>query len=253
MMGTIYTAQNRKIIQMAIGELGLKNMVKNGARLTICLTVPLTILECTLKDHTTMSQIIGHVATDLIKVGIRSLISAMAGLAVGSFVTVAAVPIFVTILCGVVIGAGLEAIDTQYGLTDKQVAVIEKHCEELEQKAGGILHDADSIEFNNRVGFLFIGVGLPIAHLFSIFSNFYPKVVERKSALFNYSFFILLIVLMASAFLIAARVQAFVEQTGYLRCAEADHQLTFSTGLVYTRNDGICGQLIEEKFTSQRY
>jgi hypothetical protein len=33
--GTIYTANNRKIIQMAIGELGLKNMVKNGARLTI--------------------------------------------------------------------------------------------------------------------------------------------------------------------------------------------------------------------------
>lgn len=59
--GTIYTAKNRKIIQMAIGELGLKNMVKNGARLTIYLTVPLTILECILRDQATLSQIIGHV------------------------------------------------------------------------------------------------------------------------------------------------------------------------------------------------
>jgi hypothetical protein len=51
--GTTYTAKNRKIIQMAIGELGIKNMVKNGGRLTIFLTVPLTILECFLRDKVT--------------------------------------------------------------------------------------------------------------------------------------------------------------------------------------------------------
>jgi hypothetical protein len=141
--GTIYTANNRKIIQMAIGELGLKNMVKNGARLTICLTVPLTILECILRDHTTMSQIIGHVASDLIKVGISSLISAIVGLAVGSVTTVAVFPIAVTILCGAIIGMGLEAIDKHYGLTDKLVAVLEKYSEKLEERAGGILHDAE--------------------------------------------------------------------------------------------------------------
>jgi len=124
--GTIYSANNRKIIQMAIGEMGLKNMVKNGARLTICLTVPLTILECILRDQATMSQVIGHVYSDLIKVGISSLISAMAGLAVGSVLTVAALPIIVTIGVGILTGWALEAIDTRYGLTDKLVWAMEE-------------------------------------------------------------------------------------------------------------------------------
>ncbi len=141
--GTIYTARNRKIIQMAIGEMGLKNMVKNGARLTICLTVPLTILECILRDHATMSQVIGHVASDLIKVGISSLISAIAGMVVGSFTTIAIFPIIAVIALGVFTGIVLESIDTQYGLTDKLVAAIEKCRDEVEQKAGSLLHDAE--------------------------------------------------------------------------------------------------------------
>jgi hypothetical protein len=124
--GTIYTVNNRKIIQMAIGEMGIKNMVKSGARLTICLTVPLTILECFLKDQTTMSQVIGHVSSDLIKVGISSIIATISGMAVGSVFTVAALPIAVTIGVGIIAGWAVEAIDTHYGLTDKLVAALEK-------------------------------------------------------------------------------------------------------------------------------
>jgi uncharacterized membrane protein len=101
-------------------------MVKSGARLTIFLTVPLTILECILKDQTTMTQIIGHVYSDLIKVGISSLIAAIAGIAVGSVVTFAAAPIIVAIAVGVVAGLALEAIDKHYGLTDKLVAAMEE-------------------------------------------------------------------------------------------------------------------------------
>ncbi len=141
--GTIYTARNRKIIQMTIGEMGLKNMVKNGARLTICLAVPLTILECILRDHVTMSQAIGHVASDLIKVGISALISAIAGLMVGAFTTVAVVPIAVTIVVGIFTGLAVGAIVNHYGLTDKLVAALEKYSDELEQKAGSLLHDAE--------------------------------------------------------------------------------------------------------------
>jgi hypothetical protein len=124
--GTIYTANNRKIIEMAIGEMGIKDMVKRGARLTIYLTVAFTILECILKDQRTMTQIVGHVSTDLIKVGISSLISAMAGIAVGSVVTVAAAPIIVAIGVGIATGLALEAIDTHYGLTDKLIAAMDK-------------------------------------------------------------------------------------------------------------------------------
>lgn len=50
----------------------------------------------------------------------------MAGLVVGSCITVATAPIIVTIICGVFVGMGLEAIDKHYGLTDKLVAALEK-------------------------------------------------------------------------------------------------------------------------------
>jgi hypothetical protein len=128
---------------MAIGSLGITNMVKRGARLTIYLTVPLTILECILRDQATMASLIGHVASDLIKVGISSLISAMAGLVVGSLVTVAAAPIFAVIAAGVFTGIVLETIDQQYGLTDKLVAVLEKYSDKMEQAAGRMLYDAE--------------------------------------------------------------------------------------------------------------
>ncbi len=128
---------------MAIGEMGIKGMVKSGARLTICLTVSLTILECILNDQTTMSQVIGHVASDLIKVGISALLSSLVGIAVGSVITVAVVPIFVTIFMGVIVGGALERIDSQYGLTDKLVAVLEKYSNELEQKVGRTLHESE--------------------------------------------------------------------------------------------------------------
>jgi hypothetical protein len=119
--------------------------------------------------------------------------------------------------------------------------------------ATSIVNYADSIEFNSRVGFLFIGVGLPIAHLFVILSYFFPKVIERKNVLFNYSFFILLIVLLASGFFTSARVRTYVERAGYLRCPQAEHQLSFSTGFVYTKDDAICSRLIEEESKPRRY
>jgi hypothetical protein len=131
--GTLYTANNRKIIQMAIGEMGIINMVKKGARLTICLTVSLTILECILKDQITMSQIIGHVSSDLIKIGISSLLSVLAGLVVGSVFTVAALPIIVTIGVGIFTGWAVETIDKHYGLTDKLVAALEKLGDQINE------------------------------------------------------------------------------------------------------------------------
>jgi hypothetical protein len=148
--GTIYSAKNRKIIQMAIGSLGIKNSVKSGARLTIYLTGPLTILEWFLKDQHTMSVLIGNVAMDLAKIGIGAIMSAIAGLGIGAMVSSAATPIFVTIVAGVFTGILLEEIDTQYGLTAKLVAVIEEYSqaaakkkEALELKLGRGLYEAE--------------------------------------------------------------------------------------------------------------
>jgi hypothetical protein len=123
----------------------------------------------------------------------------------------------------------------------------------INQVVVNITHAADSVEFNNRIGFLCFGVALPITHLFLIYEYFWPKVVKKKTILFNWSFFILLIVLFASGFFISSRVRTYVERAGYMRCPQADHRLSFSTGLVYTKDAAICSRLIEEKRKPRRY
>jgi hypothetical protein len=115
-----------------------------------------------------------------------------------------------------------------------------------------IAHSADSVEFNNRVGFFFIGVLMPMAHLFAIYEYFWPKSVKKRMALFNWSAVILLIVLFASAFFISARLGTYVEQAGYLYCHPADKSMTFCTYLVYTKNEATCRRLVEEKRKPRR-
>ncbi|MBT8338795.1 MAG: hypothetical protein KJP07_02165 [Desulfatitalea sp.] len=124
--GTIYLAKNRKIITMAIGALGIKHMVRSGAILTICITVPLTILECFLEDRATMTDLIGNVYSDLAKVGIQSIIAAIAGLAIGAYTSIAWIPIGLSIGIGVIFGLALEGLDTKYQLTDRLVDVLEE-------------------------------------------------------------------------------------------------------------------------------
>ncbi len=133
--GTIYLANNRKIIKMAIGSLGIKNMVKNGGMLTICITVPLTVLECFLRDPYSLSAFAGNLASDLMKIGISSIVGAIAGLLAGSFITVAAIPIAVTIAVSVGTGFLLESMDEHYGLTDRLITTLEDMGSEIKKMA----------------------------------------------------------------------------------------------------------------------
>jgi hypothetical protein len=124
---------------------------------------------------------------------------------------------------------------------------------EINQVIANIAHSADSVEFNHRVGFFFIGVLVPMAHLLGICEYFWPKVIKKRMAWFNWSVLILLIVLFASGFFISARVRTYVERAGYLHCSQADNSMTFSVYLVFTKNDIVCNQLIEDKRKPRRY
>ena len=119
--------------------------------------------------------------------------------------------------------------------------------DEINHVVINIAHSADSVEFNNRVGFFFIGILMPTVHLFAIYEHLFPKSVEKRMALFNWSALILLIVLFASAFFISARLRTYVERAGYLYCHPADKSMTFCTYLVYTKDAAICRRLVEEK------
>jgi hypothetical protein len=122
--GTRYSLDHHKVVQMGIGKLGIKNIVKSGARLTIYITVPLTILECILKDEVTMSQLLGKVTADLLKICISALIGII-GLAIVGSTSAVSMPLFAVIAISMVVGASANALDSNFKLTEKLTALIQ--------------------------------------------------------------------------------------------------------------------------------
>lgn len=113
-----YLAQNPKVVDMAIGTVGVNRSIISGARLTIFLVVPLNILNYLLSDQQTLTELIGTTATDLIKVGVASAVASVAATTVASITTLAAGPLVVAIAVGLAVGYGLDKLDQHFGLTD---------------------------------------------------------------------------------------------------------------------------------------
>jgi hypothetical protein len=147
--GTIYRADNKKIINMAIGSLGIKKMVKTGGILTFTITVPLTVLELYLKDQLTLSAIAGTLSADILKIGVSSLIGSVTGLAVGSVITVACVRIAVTIIVGGSAGYMLDGREKRYGLMAKLITALEEMGDEMDKMAS----QAESTLYRGTKGF----------------------------------------------------------------------------------------------------
>jgi hypothetical protein len=139
---------------MAIGALGIKNMVKSGGVLTICITVPLTILEAFLKDNSSIYELAGNLASDLFKIGVSSVMGAIFGLAIGGVVTVAAWPIAITIGVSVFAGIGLNALDRHYKLTDKLIVVLENLSDQIAEAARNGIDAAQRSAYRGLGGFI---------------------------------------------------------------------------------------------------
>ncbi len=97
---TRYLANNPKVVDMAIGKVGVNRIIMAGARLTIFMVVPLNVLNYILSDQQTMIQLIGHTATDLTKVGAASAIASLAATATATLTTLALGPLVVAIVVG---------------------------------------------------------------------------------------------------------------------------------------------------------
>lgn len=111
---------------MAIGAMGITKMAAKGGVITICLTAPLSVLECFLLDKSAWYQLAGSVGADFIKVGTASLIGAIGGiLATGGSAFFACPPI----------GLGLEYIDARYKLTEELIELLKDMPEEADKAA----------------------------------------------------------------------------------------------------------------------
>lgn len=122
--GTRYLNTNAKIIDMAIGKAAVKASVRSGARLTILYTVPIIVIEHVLKDEFLLSDLFADLAVSMVKVGLSSIVAAIAATAVGTVTTVAAAPLAVAIFVGFAASWSLDKLDQKYGIADKLGGVL---------------------------------------------------------------------------------------------------------------------------------
>jgi len=118
--GTRYLAKNPKVIRMAIGPKGITASAKGGFAITALLSCGIEIFSYLIRDASTLSQLLGTVTSDLIKIGISAITATLAGLSVGTVAivsSVAAAPLVAAIAVGVATGLMLDRIDSRMGAT----------------------------------------------------------------------------------------------------------------------------------------
>lgn len=128
--GTKYGINNPKVITMGLGKAGAIHAAKSGGILSVVLLSAYRVTDYFLTDQATLSQLIGSLATDVVKVGIATGASIGAASAlVGAGVTLAVGPILAVVIVGVVVSMALSVIDEQYGITDRVVAGLDEISE----------------------------------------------------------------------------------------------------------------------------
>ncbi|GAB1257506.1 hypothetical protein NBRC116495_08810 [Aurantivibrio plasticivorans] len=125
--GTKYGVKNPKVIAMGLGKAGAAHSAKMGGILSVVLLTGYRVADYVLTDEATLGQLIGRLATDVVKVGIATGASIMAANAiVTAGVTVAVGPIAAVLIVGVLSTIILTAIDEQFHITDRLVAALEE-------------------------------------------------------------------------------------------------------------------------------
>lgn len=114
--GTKYGIKNPKVVAMGLGKHAAVGAAKTGGIITVVLLSAYRILDFVLTDEVTLSQLIGTLATDVVKVGITTAASIGAAVVVGAF-SLAIGPILAVVAVGVVGTILLDSIDQHYGIT----------------------------------------------------------------------------------------------------------------------------------------
>lgn len=83
--GTKYGIKNPKVITMGLGKAGAIQAAKSGGILSVILLSAYRIADYVLTDEATLSQLIGSLATDVVKVGIATGASIAAASALAGF------------------------------------------------------------------------------------------------------------------------------------------------------------------------
>lgn len=126
-----YELKNPKVVSMGLGKIGATTAAKQGGILTIVLLSAYRVVDYFLTDQTTLSQLVGTLATDIVKVGIASATAIGAAVVMGGF-TLAIGPIVAVVVVGVGMSMLLEYADNSLGITNRVIAGLDELSEHAE-------------------------------------------------------------------------------------------------------------------------
>jgi hypothetical protein len=128
--GTKYGITNPKVVSIGLGKTGAIAAAKQGGILTVILLSTYRVVDYFLTDQATLTQLVGTLATDIVKVGIATAASIGASVIAGGL-TLAIGPILAVVVVGVGMSMLLEYADNSLGITKRVIAGLE----ELESNA----------------------------------------------------------------------------------------------------------------------
>lgn len=134
----VFSAKNPKMIDLGLGKFGAGGITKNvvgGARLTFYVAAAYRVLDFIFNDETSLAEFIGSLATDVVKIGIASVASWGAGIAVGALFPFVIGPTVAVVAVGLGAALLLNWMDTKFGITDKVIEYIESSQQEFVQRA----------------------------------------------------------------------------------------------------------------------
>ncbi len=123
--GTKYGIKNPKVISMGLGKAGAISAAKQGGIFTVVLLSAYRVVDYFLTDQATLSQLVGTLATDIVKVGIATAASIGAVVVAGA-VTFAVGPILAVIVVGFTVSVLLEKVDNSFGITERVIAGLDE-------------------------------------------------------------------------------------------------------------------------------
>lgn len=123
--GTKYGIKNPKVVSMGLGKAGAVAAAKQGGLLTVVLLSAYRVADYFLTDQATLSQLVGTLATDIVKVGIATGASIGAAIVMGGF-TLAVGPILAVVAVGFGVSMLLEYADNSLGITNRVIAGLDE-------------------------------------------------------------------------------------------------------------------------------
>ena len=120
-------------MQLGIGKYGLANSIKSGTVLTIYVAAGFRILDYALNDEVFLTDLIGSLAVDIVKIGISSAVSAIAGSLMLTSVALVSAQLAV-VVAGLVTSIVLNELDKHYGVTERVIELLERAEQEAVEK-----------------------------------------------------------------------------------------------------------------------